>query len=379
MGVAAASICTTRRPETAGVDGVRIADLYGSALEDIVDALAVDLARDQYVPAPLRATTVRRASALPRAVYIETVRDQIVGLAIARVVGAAYEMVAPSVSFSFRPRLSSQDAAVEIASYVGALPLDDGHFIRVDIERFFSSIDVKALKPVLANVLPDRRLRRLIFSLLCRPARIGRRLVRRRTGIPEGAALSPVISNLYLLEIDRLLERRGRQGVRWLRYADDFLGVHPGTLASASAELEVLSRALGRVQLKPEATKTCISPCTAGIEFLGLAFKRTLARECSILVSPRNSERLLERVRARTNDSLDRGVELPVFTQTLRDALVGWVSAFRVASDAEAIAEWCGHRALMDRLAGDPHVPIDRVEKHARTLGTALWGWSGSS
>lgn len=376
---AAVTVCTTRHPATTGIDDLCTADLTTSRLDHLVDRVADDLACGTYWPSPLRAALVRRHPSEVRRIYIETLRDQIVSVAIASALSHSFDGQISPLCFSYRPGRSCFDAACTIADAVEAVGNGQAHLVRGDAERCFESMHWSTLERVLRSIVPDRRLRRLILALVRRPARVGRRIIHRRRGIPQGAAISPLLSNLYLRSVDRVLEARARRGVCWIRYADDFLAIVPGSIDRSLAELDELERALKSVRLTLAPAKTRIATVDAGLDFIGLTFSRGLASTsaCQITVAEHNRQRLEAKVAQLAIESLDRGVSLPSFTQRLRDTLVGWVSAFRMASDAESIAEWCGHRAFMDRLAGDPHMPIDKIEGYARILGHALWGWSG--
>jgi len=293
---------------------------------------------------------------------------------------AALEPHLSPTSFSYRPGRSTFDAACAVAEAVSTEPQGQLYFIRADVARCFGSLSWKVLKRELRKHFADGRLRRLVLGLVQRPIVVGRELHHPRSGIPQGAAISPVLSNMYLASVDSVLETRARQGFAWVRYSDDFLCVAPGDHESAKFELAFLERELKRVRLELAAEKTFIGPVSDGVDFIGLRFRRDVndSGTCDVTVAQRNAFRLSDILRELVTDSLEAESSPPAFVQALSNVLIGWTSAFCLASDAEDIAERCGHQSLMDWLAGDPRLPSDEIEKRARILGRSLWGRSGS-
>ena len=93
------------------------------------------------------------------------------------------------------------------------------NIVDIDLKTFFDEVDHCYLLQLLYRKIKCRETLRLIRKWLRSPIQIDGKLVKRRKGVPQGSPLSPLLSNIMLHELDRELER---QGLRFVRYADDF-------------------------------------------------------------------------------------------------------------------------------------------------------------
>src|SRR5262249_8515873 len=135
--------------------------------------------------------------------------------------------------------------------------------LRADFRRFFDSIDHRLLEDRLDAYLDDRPMVELIMGW----ARHG--AIAAGRGLPIGAPLSPVRSNLFLDSFDEEIERAGG---RLVRYADDFLILYR-THAEAEAAFELATRQAEALLLELNGAKTAVLDLKEPFEFLGFRFE----------------------------------------------------------------------------------------------------------
>ena len=146
--------------------------------------------------------------------------------------------------------------------------------VEADIEKFFDQIDHPRLLDLLATLLPaEPRMLALIGLWLRAPVRENGVDQPREGGVPQGSPLSPLLSNLYLDELDEALLDANH---RLVRFADDFV-VLARSREQADAALELSRDTLERLALRLNPAKTRVIHSDQGFEFLGWNFVRTLA------------------------------------------------------------------------------------------------------
>ena len=145
-----------------------------------------------------------------------TLTDRLLQQAVLQVINARFEFGFSDFSFGFRPKRNVQQAVMKAQGYI-----NDGfqHIVDMDLKTFFDEVDHSYPLQLLYRKIKCRDTLRLIRKWLRSPIQINGKLVKRRKGVPQGSPLSPLLSNIVLNELDKELER---QGLRFVRYADDF-------------------------------------------------------------------------------------------------------------------------------------------------------------
>ena len=119
-------------------------------------------------------------------------------------------------SYGFRPNRNAQQAVLKAQEYINA---GYHHIVDIDLKSFFDEVDHCILLQLLYRKVKCPLTLRLIRKWLRAPILINGKLTKRRKGVPQGSPLSPLLSNIMLNELDKEMER---QGLRYVRYADDF-------------------------------------------------------------------------------------------------------------------------------------------------------------
>lgn len=163
--------------------------------------------------------------------------------------------------------------------------------------------------------------------------------VQKDQGTPQGGPLSPLLANVMLDEVDRELERRGHE---FVRYADD-CNVYVKTRRAGQRVLQTLRRCYAKLRLVVNEAKTAVAPVW-GRKFLGysLVVGQGGAR---LVVAKQALDKLRDRLRRSTRRSSGRS--LAQIAEELRAYVPGWKAYFRLApmpSVRRELDSWLRHR-----------------------------------
>jgi len=197
-----------------------------------------------------------------RRLGIPTLRDRILQRAALQVLGPKLDRKFLSCSYGYRPRRSIFHAVTAILKY-----RDRGlrWVLDADIDEFFDSLDQELLWGLVQREVRDKAVLRLLALWL----EVGVVDRRRGKGVSQGMPISPLLSNLYLHEMDWQLVRR-----RWtlVRYADDFILLVRNEDMARRAR-KVVADILADLRLTLEPSKTRITNFDEGFAFLGVRFE----------------------------------------------------------------------------------------------------------
>jgi RNA-directed DNA polymerase len=244
------------------------------------------------------------------------VLDRLIEQAILLVLAPIFDPEFSASSFGFRPGRSAQEAVRQVQSHIRA---GYRHCVDMDLSKFFDRVQHDVLMARVARKVRDKRLLRLIGRYLRAGVMVDMDLQPSHEGTMQGGPLSPLLANILLDDFDKELESRG---LRFVRYADDFL-VFTKTRESARRVYGSVGRYLTR-KLKLVVNRQKSRICsTDGVEFLGFVF---LGYGGQIRVSPKNIRKFKERVKTIT--CRKRGVSMRSRYRELRTYLNGWVGYF---------------------------------------------------
>jgi RNA-directed DNA polymerase len=214
------------RPSAApGVDGVTWED-YGQELEGNLQDLHARVHRGSYRARPSRRAYIPKADGRQRPLGIAALEDKILQRATVEVVNAVYETDFLGFSYGFRPGRSPHDALDALV--VGMWRRRVNWVLDADIRDFFSSLDHCWLEKFLGHRIADRRVLRLIRKWLKAGVLEDGEWSETVQGAPQGAAVSPLLANVYLhyvfdLWADRWRHRYAHGDVIIVRFADDYI------------------------------------------------------------------------------------------------------------------------------------------------------------
>ena len=200
---------------SAGVDGISAKELY-DLLPYMRQHVYPQIRKGKYLPEPILGVEIPKGNGKMRQLGIPTVTDRLLQQAVGQVIAIKFEMEFEDYSYGFRPNRNAQQAVLKAQEYINS---GYRHIVDIDLKTFFDEVDQRILMERLYSKVKCPLTLRLIRKWLRAPILTNGKLVKRRKGVPQGSPLSPLLSNIMLNELDKEMEK---QGLRYVRYADDF-------------------------------------------------------------------------------------------------------------------------------------------------------------
>jgi RNA-directed DNA polymerase len=303
----------------AGVDHVTVAE-FARRFPDCLWELSDSLKAGTFTPQAIRRVQIPKPGTTEtRPLGIPTVRDRVVQAAVVNAIEPIFERDFAEHSYGFRPGRGCKDALRRVE---GLLKAGYVHVVDADLKGYFDSIPHDRLMTRLEGKVADGPVLRLIESFLKAGILDGAEQWTPEQGAPQGAVLSPLLSNIYLDPLDHLLAEAGYEMVR---YADDFV-ILCRTAEDAARALELVAQwtADNGLTLHPTKTKV-IDARTASFDFLGYTFRgdKHWPREKSV-------KKLKDTIRDKTKRTA--GHSLRFIVRDVNRTLRGWFAYFQHSS-----------------------------------------------
>lgn len=300
----------------AGVDHVTVT-MFENQLEAELTDLSEVLRTGTYRPQAIRRHWIPKpGSQEKRPLGIPTVRDRVVQTALRQVLEPIFERDFAPQSYGFRPGKGCKDALRRVAEL-----LKNGytHVVDADLKSYFDTIPHDRLLALVAKKVSDGKVLTLIDAFLHQSVLDGLAEWTPEEGTPQGAVISPLLSNIYLDPLDHLMAERGMEMVR---YADDFV-ILCRSAQDAARALEMVQQWTTEVGLTLHPTKTrVIAANAASFDFLGYRFEDGTRRP-----RPQSLEKFKDTIRAETKRT--SGTSLFTIIATLNPKLRGWFGYFQ--------------------------------------------------
>jgi RNA-directed DNA polymerase len=300
----------------AGVDYVTV-EQFNERLTKEVRQLSQQLREKTYRPQAVRRVHIPKpGSHEKRPLGIPSVRDRVVQAAVVNVIEPIFERTFAEHSYGFRPQRGCKDALRRVD---GLLKQGYHCVVDADLKSYFDTIPHEGLMKRLKERIADGSVLSLIEMFLKAGIMEGMATWTPEEGAPQGAVLSPLLSNIFLNPLDHLMAQRGYE---MIRYADDFV-ILCRTAQEAAAALELVREWVAENGLTLHPTKTkVVDARTDGFDFLGYRFvkHRRFPRTKSMV-------KFKEAIRAKTKR--DNGKSLQFIVADLNRTLRGWFEYFK--------------------------------------------------
>lgn len=320
---------------SAGVDGLDI-EQTRRHLVSAWPAIREQLLRGTYRPSPVRRMMIPKPEGGERELGIPTVTDRLIQQALLQVLQPRLDPTFSEHSYGFRPGRRAHDAVLAAQSYVQS---GRSIVVDVDLEKFFDRVNHDILIDRLRKRIDDAGIIRLIRAYLNSGIMSDGVVQERQQGTPQGGPLSPLLANVLLDEVDKVLERHGHC---FARYADD-CNVYVRSRKAGERVMALLRRCYAKLRLKVNEAKSAVAS-VAGRKFLGYSFwfaKDGVKRK----VAAKALATFKQRVRQLTRRSGGRSMAEVV--ERLRGYVMGWKAYFGLAQTPgvwRKLDEWLRRR-----------------------------------
>ena len=326
-----------------GIDGVTFEAIEEAGLDDFLSKIRDELVSGTYQPMGNRIKEIPKGGGKVRVLGIPAIRDRVVQGALRLIIEPIFEADFQDGSYGYRPRRRAHEAVSRVSE---AVVENKTMVIDVDLESYFDNIRHDILLGKVAQRVDDNNIMRLLKMIL---------KANGRKGVPQGGVISPLLANIYLNEVDKMLEKARKvtmQGeytyIQYARFADDIvILVNYYYKWLTRAAYKRLMEELDKLGVKVNRDKTKIVDLTRGenFSFLGFVYRRVKTRrgKWGVNIVPKMKARtallrnLKEVFRRYKSQPLSRVIEL------INPILRRWTNYFRIGNSSECfeyVKDW---------------------------------------
>jgi len=257
-----------------GVDGVTFEAIEVQGVEAFLEQIRDELVQRTYKPLPARKQEIPKDGGKVRVLSIPAIRDRVVQGALKLILEPIFEADFQPGSFGYRPKKTAHEAVDRVAQ---AIVHHKTRVIDFDLRSYFDNVRHDRLLAKVAKRVDDDDVMHLLKIML---------KANGHCGVPQGGVVSPLLSNIYLNEVDRMLERAKEAtrygaytGIEYARFADDLvilIDAHPRHDWLLPAVEKRLREELAALQVEVNEEKSRIVDLSRGesFGFLGFDFRR---------------------------------------------------------------------------------------------------------
>jgi RNA-directed DNA polymerase len=324
-----------------GIDGVTFAAIEEGGVESFLQQIRDELVSNTYRPMRARKKEIPKDGGKKvRVLSIPSIRDRVVQGALKLILEPIFEADFQTGSYGYRPQRTAHQAVQRVAK---AIFQEKTRVLDLDLRAYFDNVQHYLLLAKVAQRIQDDDVMRLLKMILKATG---------KKGVPQGGVISPALSNLYLNEVDRMLEkaiqttrRESYTHVQYARFADDMvilIDSHPRCNSLAKAVEKRLREELAKLRVEINEEKSKIVDLAKGgsFTFLGFEYRRILGRnkKWRPYYAPRLKKRmaLLAKLKEIFRQNISQPVERVI--DQINPILRGWVNYFAVGDSSECFS-----------------------------------------
>jgi group II intron reverse transcriptase/maturase len=326
----------TSNKGSAGVDGMPVKELYDHLTKNR-ELMESSIREAKYLPEPIRGVEIKKSNGKMRLLGIPTVTDRLLQQAVGQILAIRFEIEFEDYSYGFRPNRNAQQAVQRAQENINS---GYQHIVDIDLKSFFDEVDHCILLQLLYRKVKCPYTLRLIRKWMRAPIQINGKLTKRRKGVPQGSPLSPLLSNIMLNELDKELDK---QGLRYVRYADDFSIYTKSEYSARKIGNNIYLFLLNKLKLPINREKSGIRK-PVNFNILGYGFVPTYVKgekgKYQLVVSEKSWKSIKEKLITITRKTTPMSFEERI--QKLKETSEGWINYFRMASIQAKLKELDG-------------------------------------
>ena len=325
-----------------GIDGVTFEAIKEGGVESFLKQIQDELVHNTYQPMRVRKKEIPKDGGTKvRVLSIPAIRDRVVQGALKLILEPIFEADFQSGSYGYRPKRTAQEAVFRVDQ---AIMAGKTRVIDLDLRAYFDNVQHYLLLAKVARRVRDAMVMKLLNLILKSTG---------KKGVPQGGVISPLLSNLYLNEVDRMLEkaiattRRGKYShVQYARFADDMvilIDSHPRNDWLMKAVDKRLREELAKLRVEINEEKSRIIDLAKGGSFAFLGFEYRLVLGRNRKWRPQFVPKLKKRTAlfAKLREVFRQHVSQPVgkVIEMINPILRGWVNYFRIGHSGRCFSK----------------------------------------
>ena len=328
-----------------GMDGVTFEAIEAEGVEGFLEQLHKELVERRYRPQRLRKVEIPKDGGKMRQLSIPSIRDRVVQGALKLILEPIFEADFQPGSYGYRPKKSAHAAIQRLSE---AIVEGKTYVIDLDLRSYFDTVKHHIVMKKVAQRVSDEAVLWLLRLLLKGSG---------KQGVPQGGVISPLLSNVYLNEVDKMLERAKAvtryqrwTAVEYARFADDLVILvdsHPRQRWLREAVEKRLREELSKllVDVNEEKSRKVDLQEGGSFGFLGFEFRRIRSRRgrWMPLHTPKGKKRTALLRKLKTIFRSFRSRPVGQLIEQINPILRGWVNYFAIGHSSRCfgyIRDW---------------------------------------